>query len=303
MMKNRKRQKAPVPVLMFIAAFMLFWSFGPALRLAANAVREDGIRIGTGQERDEFIIEKGKVRIRMPLDAQLSELKYVIDVLNGIENGDGLGLDTLNTKWNISTAGSGASGTESGYASIELSEQGGYIVVDNNAKPGVHVGVYQIRDRKTIELLDMGTMVIESQTGNDLRFSFTAQNEQKISLLSASKSENVAESSRTDLLCRTWKLIKYDGQDTKDTPMDDSFFFSQAGTYLVTYPDRAPALAEWRWQDADEKILQYSWDSWDSYGIAYIRLLEDQTLQIEDAHGRSSGVPANMLDLIPLYGD
>jgi hypothetical protein len=300
MMKNRKRQVFPVPVFMVIVAFMLFWSFGPSLSLVANAMREDGIRISTGQERDEFIIEKGNVHVRMPLDAQLSELKYIIDMLNGIEDRDGLGLDTINTKWNISTAGSGAS---SGYASIELSGQGGYIVVDNQANPGVHVGIYQIKDRKTIKLLDLGTMVIESQTDDGLRFTFTGQDEQKISLLSASRSENVAESSRTDLLCRTWKLVKYDGRNTKDTPMDDSFFFSRAGTYLVTYPDRDPALAEWRWQDADEKVLRYSWDNWDSYGIAHIRLLNNQILQIEDAHGRSSGVPANVLDLIPLINE
>jgi hypothetical protein len=304
-MKNRKRQDAPVPTLMFIVAFMLFWCFGPSLRLVANAMREDGIRISTGQEREEFVIEKEKLHIRMPLDAQLSELKYVIDMLNGIEGGDGLGLDTINTKWNISTGGdSGAgSGGENGYASIELSGQGIYIVVDNKVNPGVHIGIYQIKDRKTIKLLDLGTMVIESQTGDGLLFAFTGQDEQKISLLKASRSENVAESFRTDLLCRTWKLIKYDGQNTKDTHMDDSFFFSKAGTYLVTYPDREPALAEWRWQDADEKVLQYSWDNWDSYGIARIRLLDNQTLQIEDAHGRSSGIPANVLDMIPLINE
>jgi hypothetical protein len=277
---------------MFIAAFVLFWSFGPSFRLSAYAMREDGIRISMGQERDEFIIEKGKTHIRMPLDAQLGDLKHVIDMLNGTEGTDGLGLDTISAKWNISTAGSE-------YASIELSEQGGYIVIDNKAKPDIHVGIYQIKDRNTIKLLNFGTMVLEPQTDDDIRFTFTDKDGQKISMLGASRSGHVAESSRTDILCRTWKLIKYDGRGTKDTSMDDAFFFSKAGTYLVTYPDRDPALAKWRWQDADEKVLQYSWDDWDSYGIANIRVLDNQNLQIEDAHGRSSGVAANVLDLIP----
>lgn len=296
-MKNRKSRDFPAPVFMFIAAFMLFWSFGPSVRLAANAAREDGIRIGMGRERDELIVEKGTAHIRMPLDARLGELKYIVDMLNGAEGTDGLDLDTINAKWNIATAGSA-------YASIELSGQGGYIVIDtidNQAKADVHIGIYQIKDRKTIDLLGLGTMVLESQTGNAIRFTFTDKDGQKKSVMGASRSENVAESSRTDILCRTWKLIRYDGRDTKDTAMEDMFFFSKAGTYLVTYPNREPAIARWRWQNADEKALQYSWDNWDSYGIANVRALDNQTLQIEDAHGRSSGVAANTLDLIPLY--
>ncbi|MDR2096811.1 MAG: hypothetical protein LBP76_15010 [Treponema sp.] len=295
-MTKKKKQGPFLPAFMLAAAFMPFWFFAPSSGLAANAARDDGIRIGTGLERDEFTIEKDKIHIRMPLDARLGDLKYVIDLLNGGKGGDGLTLDTINTKWNISTAGSE-------YASIELSGQGGYIVVGNKEKPDVHIGIYQIQDRKTIKLLDLGTMVLESQTGDAIRFSFTGRDGQNIALLDAAKAENVAESSRTDLLCRTWRLIRYDGQDTKDTAMDDVFFFSKAGTYLVTYPDREPALAGWRWQDAQEKVLQYSWDNFDSYGIARVNILDNQNLQIEDAHGRSSGVPANILDMIPLNGE
>jgi hypothetical protein len=228
-------------------------------------------------------------------------------------------LGGINGKWEIKTPGSA-------YASFEFTKDGNYIVVENGrtsqsakakvaqaltvtgesflgagkvakplaaGEPNVHFGVYYMQDEHTIVLSGWGVLVIVSMSSSDLVFSFalTASPSQKVEY-SAKKADNtVAASTHTDLLCRTWKLVKLMGVDITD--MGDTYnltvLFSRAGTYLVMQGNGTTTLSQWKWYDypgADkETVFVYSHDSWANMGAAFITKLAKDSFEMGDSAG------------------
>jgi hypothetical protein len=196
----------------------------------------------------------------------------------GNGNGDGgddgiVSKQTISSKWEIKDAGSR-------YSSFEFTADGIYIVIENQEMPSysmrsaisvfaearatnlspIHTGVYQI-DGNNIILEGFGVIEIISFTAEEFIFSFTIENSGEKYEYNTKKVENAIDnSSRTALLCHYWKISSitppvYDNRPTHA-------IFSNAGTYLVTYADGTAGLSEWKWGDAGETFIQYSWDNW-----------------------------------------
>lgn len=167
----------------------------------------------------------------------------------------GITKDMLSGKWDV--VGSSL------YESFEFNESGNYIVIkytSSKAEKGTEViyGQYEINN-EVVELYDFGHLEdvdIENDQMNATVVEETnPNNPEQIQTVKASEYENT---SRTDLLCRTWKIVSWN--DQASNPYDAlEVLFSRAGTYLVTYSGGETGLSSWQWKDSNEQILCYNW--------------------------------------------
>ena len=90
------------------------------------------------------------------------------------------------------------------------------------------------------------------------------------------------------MLCRTWKLISINGENVAGTEDEITVLFSQAGTYLVSYPEGSTGLAQWKWKDSSETAFLYSWEDvpiWDEEDYVDIVELTNSVLKILETWG------------------
>ena len=198
-----------------------------------------------------------------------------------------LNTETISAKWNVSGS--------SEYASFEFNKSGNYIILRNGMTrstedPTILFGTYQIVDN-IITLSDLGRLTVSDISQN----SFSAKlvlndrpnNEVEISV---TKQKEMAKSTKTDLLCKTWELLTENGESVKGTEFELTVLFSAAGTYFVDRKDGEGGLAEWKWKDSNENNILYSWDHWDNFGeVSIIELANDKLVLFEDYEEEGTG--------------
>ena len=188
---------------------------------------------------------------------------------------------TISEKWEINSP-------DSEYSSFEFNHDKNYIAVENNYERRARFGEYNISERDIINLDDLGTIKIKSDTETDISFSFIPLDEPEREMdFSAVKAETIPESPELDLLCRTWRTVYCTDEDY----IDSLLFISVAGTYFFTFPDgSANSLSQWRWYDEKKEDFEYSHQNWERYGRAKIIELNKNSLELFDP-GYSRTVP------------
>lgn len=169
---------------------------------------------------------------------------------------------TISSKWAVSGS--------SGYSSFEFNESGNYIVTRSTAgrilgTQSVLFGEYEIINDSTILLADLGTLTIKSLKGESIIFSLSLLSDPGNEIeITASKEDEIAASSNTELLCRSWKMVSVDGQSVVGTEEELTVLFSEAGTYFVEFANPVDGdeggLSNWQWKDASENTFCYSWE-------------------------------------------
>jgi hypothetical protein len=214
----------------------------------------------------------------------------------------------LDEKWDVVSA-------NSPYISFEFTHDSNYIVVEKNDNsiwdiPLIHFGEYKIQDSDTIDLKNQGILKIKSVDNDDIYFTFMpnagAGTSGREKAYEAKKAASIAESPKTDLLCRTWKIQRLDGKNVAGTEDELVVLYSKAGTYLISYPDGEMELAQWRWKDWAEDEFLYSWHNWKRYGSAKISRSAPAFLEFSDPgydvdkDGYTAGEIASVYELIPI---
>ena len=194
--------------------------------------------------------------------------------------------ETISAKWNVSVA--------SEYESFEFNKSGNYIIVKKNMTKSTEsqvilFGAYQISSN-TITLSDFGKMTVSDITENSISFELVLNNKPNDEvIITATKQTEMDNSTKTDLLCKTWELLTINGERVKGTEEELTVLFSRAGTYFVDLHDYEEGeegrggLAEWKWKDKNESKILYSWDNWGDYGeVSIIELNKDKLVIWED---------------------
>lgn len=188
---------------------------------------------------------------------------------------------TISAKWHVDNSNE--------YESFEFNESGNYIAIKRTTTKSTNdqailFGTYEIIDNTTIVLSDFGTLTISEVNESSISFSirFTGDPDNEV-IINASKQEEMATSTTTELLCRTWELISINGEDVEGTENETIALFSKAGTYLVTWPDGENDIAQWKWKDEAETQFLYSWEEdpvWEEEDYVEIIELSNSTLKI-----------------------
>lgn len=175
-------------------------------------------------------------------------------------------IEQISAKWNINSGS---------YVSIELDKSGNYIVVKNKPSRAtaddfdVIYGVYKVLNTTTIDLVGFGKIAINSISSTSLSVNLTVNGSSTPIALSGQKVDNstdIPASTKTEQLCRTWEVTKIDGVDASQIPDDEEgsvaeeVYFSAAGTYLIYLRNGGTDLSNWKWFDASQNKLYYSWD-------------------------------------------
>lgn len=196
-----------------------------------------------------------------------------------------LGKDTISAKWIVSSL--------SEYESFEFNESGNYIVVKNTVMKSIGdqiilFGTYEIIDNSTVLLSDFGTIGITAISDSIINFSILlASNNDKEIIINASRQEEIENSTKTELLCRTWKMASVNGEDVVGTEKELLVLFSKAGTYFVDFSspqdENERGIANWKWSDATETKFLYSWKNppvWDEDKLVEIIELTNNSLKV-----------------------
>jgi hypothetical protein len=194
----------------------------------------------------------------------------VVGCGGGSSSGSGGGIvskETISGKWEIG---------DSANSTFEFTTDNIYIVVGDFSQPTskavtqqvyVYTGKYTISNTK-ITLEGFGVIEVKSFSDEEFSFSLKLSDSDNSYNFQAVKLENtITSSTRTELLCRYWKIAKVSNSTYNDM-IGIGVLFSKAGTYLVTYKDGSSALAEWKWKNTEQTILQYSWDQWNQLGTS-----------------------------------
>lgn len=192
-----------------------------------------------------------------------------------------LEIESIIGKWTVN-------GT-SAFESFEFNKSGNYIVVKNSTEKSTNdqrilFGTYEIIDNYTIILSDFGSLKITRINDTSMDFSVSLPGSQyNEMMLSALKQKEMESTTRTELLCRTWKLVSLNGENVEGTGDELTVLFSKAGTYFVTWHDGDSDLRHWKWKNATEKEIFYSWGEpvvWDEERKAEIIELTEDILRI-----------------------
>jgi hypothetical protein len=183
--------------------------------------------------------------------------------------------ETISGKWIVDGA------TE--FKSFEFNKNGNYILVKNSTtKTGkltnmmgdetILFGTYKILDSDTILLSGFGTIKITNINQDTMDYTITLEgSDKKIFNISVTKAKEMVSSIKTELLCRTWKMVEENGHRLVDAEGIQIFLFSKAGTYFTSYdtplgePDTE--LVKWKWKDETETKLLYSWKETPEWNI------------------------------------
>ena len=183
------------------------------------------------------------------------------------------------------------------------------ITLRTSALSPVHFGTYSIQG-DTITLSEFGTINVISITAATFNFSFKLTSTGESWEFTTQTHDPVTISSRTEMLCRSWKLdrVRLDfsyldeetinyyeenfGEDWKEKEEKEAneetgliILFSKAGTYLIMYPGAIAGLSEWKWVNNQETSFYYSWDNWYEgwqENVVYINELSNTTLKLQE---------------------
>jgi hypothetical protein len=179
----------------------------------------------------------------------------------------------ISEKWEINTPGSA-------YASFEFNQDYNYIVIENGEDKPVRFGKYTMPAKDIINLIDLGILKLGQDSNNNTNLSFSPKDEPgKEIRFTASKADRMPENAKTDLFCRTWKVINC----TETSWIGDLFFISSAGTYFITTSDgESNTMSQWRWYNNKTEEFEYTHYDWQHYGRAKIIELTRNYLKIVD---------------------
>ena len=211
--------------------------------------------------------------------------------------------EAVSGKYNVTSA-------DSPYESIELGASGNYIVVLDNGGYSASVarhtalfdritpqtravqsgniiygtftdlgnGVYRLDDFGTIELVAGSNGEVTGIEVDSSRYGSTS--------LAVQKEQSMADSSMTNALCRTWRVVGGHEIDTdlstgekeeysygpNEPESMEEMMFTKSGTFVATYNDNTVDLGHWRWKDEGQGIISYVWDAedWEGYADATI---------------------------------
>lgn len=172
-----------------------------------------------------------------------------------------LSKETISAKWKVNQAGT--------FVSFEFNKSGNYLIVKNTTSKSINsqivlFGTYNIIDNNTMVLSDFGKIKVSQIEDTTINFSVVLDSNpnNEISII-ASKQIEAQTSIKTELLCQTWQMVTINGDSVAGTEMELTVLFSAAGTYFVSYANPINGsyggLAQWRWKDANETKLLYSW--------------------------------------------
>jgi len=207
----------------------------------------------------------------------------IIGCDNGLKSGSGgiVSKEAINGKWETG---------DSANSTFEFTTDNIYIVVGNFGQPTsraatqqvyVYTGKYTISGTK-ITLEGFGVIEVKSFSDEEFSFSLKLTDSNETYNFQAVKQENtIASSSRTNLLCRYWKVAKVDNP-SYESQIGDGVLFSKAGTYLVMHKNGSSGLAEWRWKNTEQTIFQYSWDQWEEADDAEVQELTASGFKLVD---------------------
>lgn len=217
---------------------------------------------------------------------------------NKPDEGGTVTLETVSGKWVVEGAGE--------YQSFEFNESGNYIIVRNT--PGsslyqnpvaktdeqiVFFGSFTIANNRILNLSDFGTIKDISIDGDIITFTLLVNgNPNKELRIHAVKQDEMPQSTRTELLCRTWELVTLDGENVVGTHYELTVVFSAAGTYFVSFVNPADedsgGLAQWKWKDEDEVTFCYSWEGApECDGYNSVEILELSATRLKMAEGET----------------
>jgi hypothetical protein len=211
---------------------------------------------------------------------------------DGGGNGDGGGGGNLKKSDLI---GKWETGTNSlGVVSVEFGVSNDYVaVVDESLARAVedyvaYYGTYSISGDE-VTLSNLGTMTVNSVGGGAIDFTFEPQSGGSVEF-TGEKAQEMASTTKTDLLCRTWRVVDHETNNTdpQSTDLPEHIYFSKAGTYLLSYDDGYSDLANWKWKSEAEGKFYYSWrfpPVWEEDKVATIETLTATSLVVYDEYG------------------
>ncbi len=162
----------------------------------------------------------------------------------------------ISTKWLVSNSDD--------YDSFEFFENGTYIVIKESSTLEYNIqdvkhGTYEIIDN-TLFLSDFGILSVSEIYNNFISFSIKPANNPKEEItINAVKQKEMESTPRTDLLCRSWKLISVGGESVVGTDSEKTVLFSKSGTYFVFDSEEISLIALWKWNDIAETQMLHSW--------------------------------------------
>ena len=200
------------------------------------------------------------------------------------DNGDNGGVvvvtpETISAKWLVEG--------ESNYESFEFTQSGNYIVIEQGFRStsgGVHFGTYDI-DGNVLKMHGFGELTADDLKSGSFNFTLKLDSDTKTVLLMAIKQPEMANTTKTDLLCRTWVTVNEtipeldEGYDYIEK--DIVVLFSKSGSYLV-YNEAdleetgGVGLSQWKWSDSSETgfLYTWNWDNWDPEYGGYIEIYQ-----------------------------
>ncbi|CAA0161374.1 hypothetical protein [Tenacibaculum maritimum] len=210
---------------------------------------------------------------------------------------------TISAKWNVNNSNE--------YKSFEFNNSGSYIIVKKKSSTKksandqtILFGTYEIMEDKKVVLSDFGTLIFSDVKENSVSFSIQPlSNPNNEIIMSASKQEEMEATTKTELLCRTWKMVSVNGEEVVGTRYELSVLFSKAGTYFVEPvnfgDDENGGLSNWKWSDSSETKFLYSWNTppvWDEKVAVEVIELTNNSLKILE---RFEGEEDEFYELVP----
>ena len=259
------------------------------LKQEAPIIRPSGtVRTSAGDESaipvirdgDFLVIEKGDLKVRLPLAIDRQRLREIIKLLDEGRIDPPL----IIGQWDVVEQPD-----NSPYVSFEFTKEGGFIIIEREgAAMRAQSGAYTIEQQRDLILGNLASIQKITLQDDEMTFSFSTELQYDIPIKIRRAEPKVSGSLQTDWLCRTWRLSKREGGDTGGISAD-SIIFSAAGTYIVIYPNnpnpQEQGLAQWRWVDDKTLIYTWEWDNWDNQGFLEIEGLNAALLRVRDEDG------------------
>lgn len=177
--------------------------------------------------------------------------------------------ETIAKKWLVSSASNARlSNNESEFLWFEFTRESFYII---SKKDGTTLTGTYTKDENTLSLDGLGTLIISEMTESSFSFTFTADgSSERINIFTNEADKQVNESSRTNLLSKTWSVKRQHGtvygteiDQTYPNPSISAYtaVFSAYGTYVlsISYTNGTNQVFNrlWRWKDSDEEKICY----------------------------------------------
>ncbi|MDR2493868.1 MAG: hypothetical protein LBD24_01470 [Spirochaetaceae bacterium] len=237
---------------------------------------EDG-SIPVIRDGETLVIEKGDLKVRLPLATDRERLREIIKLLDEGRIDPPL----ITGQWEVIEQPENIP-----YVSFEFTKERGFIIIERDgAVRQARIGSYTIEQERDLVLGSLASMQKIILQEDEMAFSFSTETQYNLPMKIRRVEPKVSGSLQTDWLCRTWKLSKREGTEERDGLSADSIIFSAAGSYIVTYPAKEQGLAQWEWVDDKTLIYTWEWDNWDNPGILEVEGLSAALLRVKDEDG------------------